>query len=231
MLRMVFGGRDQHEDYTLGEISKVCFAGLAGVGAVLEVCRKVKDAVERRDTHPYYHDDLMVSLFTVQPRACLDGLCVGGGADLQCGMKIIDDIRQVKTGLLELVPEDVLLTWCDEEPAARYPAVAGSISISANARGGQPREWTRLGLCLLEKAPDRIAVLKRFIVEFRGQGGFGSRVVEFEANAKLLDRLENHPDPSVSAFVAEEKVRLARQIDVERQLESSAERVASQSFE
>jgi hypothetical protein len=231
MRQAAFDGRDQHEDYRLGEIAKACFAGPAGAAPVLEICRKVKDAVERRDTHPYYHDDLMVSLFTVQPRACLDGLCADGAAGLQRGMRIIDDIRQFKTGLLELVPDDVLLAWCDEEPASRYPAVAGSISFAANTADGRPREWTKLALRLLEKAPDRVGVLKRFTAEFRGHGGWGSPVAQFEANAKLLDKLENHPHPSVSAFVAEEKARLARQIDVERQLENSAERMASQSFE
>lgn len=231
MRQAAFDGRDQREDYRLGEIAKACFAGPAGAAPVLEICRKVKEAVERRDTHPYYHDDLMVSLFTVQPRACLDGLCADAGPELQRGMKIIDDIGRFKTGLLELVPEDVLLAWCDEAPATRYPPVAGSIPFAAKTADGHPREWTKLALRLLEKAPDRVAVLKRFIAEFRGQGGFGSPVAEIEANAKLLDKLENHPDPSVSAFVAEEKARLARQIDVERQLENSAERVASQSFE
>ena len=231
MRQSAFDGRDQREDYRLGEISKACFAGPAGAATVLEICRKVKDAVERRDTHPYYHDDLMVSLFTVQPKACLDGLCAGGGAELQRGMKIIDDIRRIKTSLLELVPEDVLLAWCDEEPAARYPAVAGNISIAANTPDGHPREWSKLALRLLEKAPDSVAVLKQFVAEFRGQGGFGSPVATFEANTKLLDKLEDHADPSVKAFVAQEKVRLAGEIEMERRLELSAERVASQSFE
>ncbi len=231
MRQVTLDGQNQREDYRLGEITKACFAGPSGVAPVSEICRKLKDAVEKRDTHPYYHDDLLVSLFTVQPRACLDGLCAGDGAELQRGMRIIDDIRRFKTSLLELVPADVLLAWCDEEPASRYPAVAGCISISTQADNGQPREWTNLALRLLEKAPDRVAVLKEFVAEFRGQGGWGSPVATFEANAKLLDKLAGHPDPSVSAFVAQEKGRLAREIEIERQSENSADRAASQSFE
>jgi len=70
-----------------------------------------------------------------------------------------------------------------------------------------------------------------WIVGIQGQGGFGSPVAIFEENVKLLDNLQGHPDPSVSAFVVQEKARLAREIETERRLEASAERVASQSFE
>jgi hypothetical protein len=230
MQQVTFDHRNEREDYRLGEIAKACFTGPAGAAPVLEICRKLKDCVSNDDTHPYYHDDLFVSLFSVQARACLDGLCGGDATELQRGIQIIDDIRRFKTSLLELVPESVLLTWCDEEPATRYPAVAGCISISTNI-DAEPREWTKLALRLLEKAPDRVAVVKAFILEFRGQGGCGTAVGTFEANAKLLGKLEGYPDPSVRAFVAQEQVRLAREIEVEREWEKSADRIASQSFE
>jgi len=40
-----------------------------------------------------------------------------------------------------------------------------------------------------------------------------------EANAKLLDQLEEYPDPGIREFTAKEKIRLAQAITAVRQIE------------
>jgi hypothetical protein len=230
MRRAEFSGRNDREDYRFAKIVKACMAGDAGAEPALEICGKLKNAFVTHVSHPYYYDDLLGSLFTVQPRACLDGFCAGD-AELESGIRFIDEVRRLKKSLLDMIPEGVLTAWCDETPVTRYPAVAGCIVISTGGGDGHPREWTKLALRLLEKAPDRIAVLRGFVSEFRGQGGWGSPVAIFEANAKLLDSLEGHSDPSVRAFVAQEKARLANEIGMEKQFERSADRLRDERFE
>jgi hypothetical protein len=231
MRRAEFSGRNDREDYRFAEIVGACMAGDAGAEYTLEICRKLKNAFVSHDSHPYYYDDLLGSLFTAQPIACLDGFCGGDAADLESGMSFINNLRQLKISLLEMVQEKVLVAWCDEAPSARYPAVAGCINISTGGADGHPREWTKLAVRLLEKSPDRVAVLREFVREFRGHGGWGSQAAIFEANAKLLDSLEGHSDPSVKAFVMQEKARLAHEIAMEKQMERSADRTRDERFE
>src|SRR5205085_9545933 len=57
----------------------------------------------------------------------------------------------------------------------------------------------------LEKAPDRVSVLRQYIRQFDPRTWSGSRASVVEANAKLLDELESHDDPVVTRFVAEER--------------------------
>lgn len=59
---LTLDGQKQREDYRLSDITKARFAGPAGIAPVLEICRKLKDAVEKHDTHPYYHGQVAESL-------------------------------------------------------------------------------------------------------------------------------------------------------------------------
>jgi len=61
--------------------------------------------------------------------------------------------------------------------------------------------------------------LKRFIEQFSPTAWVGSRTSIVEANAKLLDQLEEYPDPGIREFTAKEKIRLAQAITAVRQIE------------
>jgi len=91
--------------------------------------------------------------------------------------------------------------------------------------------WSPIALRLLENAPDRVEVLKRFVLQIKSAGGWGSRAAIVQANAKLLDRLEQYPDPAVTALMAEEKVRLDQYIKRERRSEAASDRKRSDRFE
>jgi hypothetical protein len=87
-------------------------------------------------------------------------------------------------------------------------------------------------LSLLEKAPDRVEVLRRYIEKFRPMSwSGGSQVPPWEANVRLLDSLADYPDPSIVAFVAAEKTRLLGVLDLVRQREASEEKRENEQFE
>jgi len=76
-------------------------------------------------------------------------------------------------------------------------------------------------LSLLQQAPDRVEVLKRYIEKFQPMSWSGSQVPLWEANVKLLDYLTDYPDPNIVAFAAVEKTRLLGVLDLVRQRELS----------
>jgi hypothetical protein len=83
----------------------------------------------------------------------------------------------------------------------------------------------------LDKAPDRVEVLKKFIGQFSPTGWAGSRASIVESNAKLLDDLAGYPDPALIEFIQKEKTRLSQAIQAERHTEALIERERDERFE
>jgi hypothetical protein len=79
--------------------------------------------------------------------------------------------------------------------------------------------------------PDRVAVLKEFVRRFSPMSWSGSRATIMAASAKLLDELEGYSDPTFIEFVAQEKVRLGKEIETERRAENLADKSADERFE
>ena len=145
------------------------------------------------------------------------------------GVRIINHLRRHS---LASVPEGVLLDWCEQEAEVRYPTIACVIPISNSTDEAGPRKWTTIALRLLDKAPDRVEVLKQFIGQFHPRGGWSSSLAAIlESNAKLLDQLDRYPDFAVIAFVRDEKKRLAKGIENEKQRETAFDRRRDERFE
>ena len=129
------------------------------------------------------------------------------------------------------VPEQILIEWCEQDRDIRYPLMASAIFPFKAEPNTEIRHWTKVALGLLEQAPDRIEVLKRYIERFQPMGWSGSQVPPWEANVKLLDSLTDYPDPNIVAFAAAEKTRLLSALDLVRQREASEERLENERFE
>jgi hypothetical protein len=147
------------------------------------------------------------------------------------GIRIIEDASRQGRNLLDVVPEGQLLDWCDTEPHGRYPIIAAGITWSIAAEETGARRWTNVALAVLKKAPDRVVALKQFVRRFSPMSWSGSRATIMAANVKLLDELEGYSDPTFIEFVAQEKVRLGKEIEAERLAETIADRSADERFE
>ena len=119
------------------------------------VCERLKRAIATRETYAFQHDGLLNALFRALPLAALNGLCGGDHAELNLGVSILADIRSRATPL-NVIPDDALLAWCDEDSVYRYPAIAGVITIATPAKDGEPLMWSNIARGLLERAPDQI---------------------------------------------------------------------------
>ena len=143
-----FTEKNDREDYRLGAITKSCLIGAKGAGVVSEVIRKLKVAVAKHETSAFYHDDLLVGLFSAQPAAALEGLCGGDAKELERGIRILRDGGSRKNPLA-VVPEKDLLAWCDQEPQTRYPAIAQVITSYQRTTDSGPPQWTSIALRFL----------------------------------------------------------------------------------
>lgn len=92
-------------------------------------------------------------------------------------------------------------------------------------------QWTNIARKLLERAPDRVAVLRRFVDKFTPTAWTGSRAAIVESNAKLLDELAVYSDPALDEFIASEKRRLIDAIEEERTIDFLIDRERDERFE
>jgi hypothetical protein len=127
------------------------------------------------------------------------------------------------SGLVRQRPEDALSSGCRRRND--LPPKRGSWTATLD----------KDGTSILEKAPDRIAVLKQlirqFIRQFSPMSWSRSRAAIVAANTKLLDELEAYPDTAVAKFVMEEKVRLSQCIEQEKRQETELDRARDERFE
>jgi trans-aconitate methyltransferase len=195
------------------------------------MCQRVKGSLARWHFADTETTSVLGALFAVQPKVALDALFPLGTAP-------DDHIHQIRYQMgmgggsaFDNVPEQVLLEWCDQGKDIRYPLMASAIFPFQVEAKTEIRHWTKAALSLLEYAPDRIEVLKRYIEKLQPMGWSGSQVPPWEANVKLLDFFAEYPDPNIIAFAAAEKARLLGVLDLVRQREASEERRENERFE
>ena len=231
MRRLTFTRRRQTDDYRYGIIAKHCLIGDKGASAVQEICRNLKDAVSKSETYAFYHTELLKILFSTQPLAALESICGGDESEFRLGVQMLGQAAQLQRNPFDAIPEADLFAWCDQQPGIRYPAIAAGVTPFAPSGVGGSIQWTPVARKLLDKAPDRVAVLRHFTDKFVPVAWAGSRTATIESNARLLDGLAMYPDPVLVEFISKEKARLADAIKIERTAEFLIERDRYAGFE
>lgn len=177
---------------------------------------RLKREVGANTAHAFYCDDLIFGLFLTSPVVALDALCAGEMAELQRGIGIIRDLRR---NPVDAVPPQELFAWCDQSSTARYPAIAGVITMFDNAKDDNFGRWSATAIELLERAPDRIAVLQQYTNRIEPAWRFELRSGSLEAAAGLLSELPTFADSQLAARVAEEVDRLQKAAEEQRQVQ------------
>jgi hypothetical protein len=228
---LAFESHNNHEDYELGEIARVCLAGDEGARVASEISNNMRDALARYKTYSFSHRHLIENLMGAQPLATLDGFFGELDEDYSAVHHLLDDIDELRHSPLNKIPLETLLAWCNKKPVVRYPLIAAGITIASAQIPGVGKSWTTTALALLENAPDRIAVMKAFIHQFFPMSWSGSRATIIESNAKLLNEMKCYPDAALVAFITEEETRLQTAIKEERDSETFRDRERDETFE
>jgi hypothetical protein len=214
-------------------------------GEVIEACLRSADAIpiveallaRLREAHANYllafteENRILGALLAAQPSIVLNKLFVGKGEDERPGFRDFFDHDDLLGSPLDRVPQAILLAWCDEESSVRYPLIAARMAPFNKAHNSDKRNWKPSALALLERAPNKIEVLERYIGHFVPTSWSGSRSATWEANARLLDHFANHPDTELAAFAKSRTDELSRFLDDLRQQELDSERHENETFE
>lgn len=222
---------NQRDDHRLAAIAKACLSGPDGAAVAGDLCGKLKDAASDYQVRVWDYDDLLQSLFAVQPQAALDRIFGGDEEPRRRGWHFIEHMRMVKRNPVDGIPDAELLKWCERVPDVRCPLAASLVSLSAGGSEDAPRGWSDIAAGLLRQAPNPIEVLKAFVKRFRPMSWSGSRASIMEECAKLLDNLPITGDRVFMALVDEQKAALEREILAEREHETAREYERNERFE
>jgi len=195
------------------------------------MAKRLKLAVLAHQVPAHVHHQFITALAAVQPIALLNGLFGNGEVGWEQSSWVLQSACLDQGNLLDDMPMAKLLSWCATKPALRYPIAASVIQPFRRTQQSEPLRWTESALRLIDKAPDRTAVLTQFMGKITLPHRSGSRVEILTSNAKLIDDLMSHPDEFVRAFLIKEKVQFDKDLKAARDWEAKYARESDQRFE
>jgi hypothetical protein len=229
--QMRFGQDTQRSDHELAEIARACLVGPEAAPLAAEVAGRLRRAVAAYETYSLDNDDLLKALLAVQSMAVLDALFEGDEQEQQAGVDVFDHLLDDRGNPADEISCETLVTWCSQDRARRYAVAASFISFARRAEEGGPKVWSEHAKALLAAAPDPASVLAVFVERFRPMSWSGSLAAQIEANARLLDDLDEIETPAVKAMVSAAKVNLAAEVTKERERETAEDRARDERFE
>ena len=220
-------GYNRHEDYQLAGVARACIAGPEAGSIAAEVAGRLRQAVAAYEVSAFDYDDLLKALLSAQPAVVLDALLEENGEEHR---GVFDYLSDNRPNPADAISSEALIEWCERYPDVRYSLAASFVTFARRTGRDEPKIWSEQAKALLAHAPDPRNVLAAFIRRFRPRSWSGSGAAVIEANARLLDCLEEVPE-ELTSFVAEARDKLARQIANERNLETETDRVRDERFE
>jgi hypothetical protein len=174
---------------------------------------------------------LLCSLALTQPQVFLESFLGNNDITNYQLIRIFTDDLDHGVNPLSNIADNIIIDWCEKNPAARYPVVAASIVAYRIGENENQFEWVPLSLTIIDNAPDAIAVLNEFKRKFRPMSWSGSRADIMQRRLSLILTLKSHRDPIVSEWACNEEGMFEAEIRSEREGEETRNRYQNERFE
>jgi hypothetical protein len=231
LAQLPFSHHDRDESYRLQLVAKAVLTGPEGAETARRVWRNFVAAVARQETYAFEQRGLLKALFSTQPTALLDQIAAGDENTTRETFGLLRDAASVDGNPVEAIPHETLLAWCRAAPATRFLEAAAIITAVAGGADGAAAQWTPAAQAFLEEAPDRVAVLDKFLKQFRPGSWSGSLAAILDSRAALLLSLGEHHDRRLAEHAVRAHETLQLQIAGERRWETREHRSRDERFE
>ena len=218
-------------EHRLREIIGICLSPPEGSSIAVDAVLRFKDAVSQRRTCPFQHDDIFAAIVGAQPIAVLDALFPSGATDHSESVALFERRGDDRKQAFDKISPALLIPWCERAPNERFQIAASLITFARRPDAQSSLTWNLKARALMDKAPDRGAVLKVFIDRFHPMSWSGSLASIIEENTVLLDELATEGDPSIASLIRDKKVQLGQEIEKRRRWEIERESEQNESFE
>lgn len=225
-----FTKEESQLDYDLSRIALNCVKGRDGALAAAGIINEYRKAASERYVSPYDFNQLLSAVFAAQPKASLDASLLEPASDQDQWNDPFRDDDDFPRGIFDSIPTAALMAWCQKDPGARFERVADHVSYMRAPDNEKP-SWTPTALEILHAAPNKAAVLERFVARFEPNSWSGSRADIIEKRADLLLELDRDNEMGLRPVAAEAHQKFKEVVKRAREWEEKHERRRSEAFE
>lgn len=200
------------KDYNFAQIANKCLIGADAIEASETICRKL---ISQYGDYP----DLIKVLAKHQPIAFLNS-----------GIHKNSMIGHRDNSLSE-ISDSIILDWCNDESATRYPEIAQWIKSYQHNATTDSLELTPLVLTIIENAPNVTDVLSAFRNGLYPSMWSGSYANILQQYLPLIVQLKSHPKLEVSTWAYNEERAFIEKIEQQRKWENARESINNERFE
>lgn len=218
-------------DYDLTVISKVIIGGDDASKAADEISTAIVQAIVENTIYPSDVPGLLGVIAARQPIIFLNSFFNPEALKhYQLKRVFCDDFRR-SDNPISLIPDDIIISWCDADPQTRYLLIAGTIEPFCKLEETKELAWRPFVFKLLDKAPNIKPVLDRIIKAMRPMSWSGSLADKLQKRSLLLQVLFEHPNEEVSAWSKTNYQLMLDWISEERKSEERERTRRNESFE
>lgn len=225
-------GSHYKQDYELSQIANICLVGEDGYDAALKLCKNIISAVVNNKIYSFDYPSLFNTIARLQPLVFLDQFVDHDKVENYHRKRIFkNEIDEESNNPLNQITDADLISWCDENPSQRYPLVASVIQAFSKSGEPEPYEWRPVVHLLLSKAPNVVDVLENLANSLYPSSGSGSLADALQRRSVLLEKLFDHENIEIGAWVKNQYQTHQEVIKSERKREESRDSKRDESFE
>ena len=223
------GQRDY--DYRLKEITRTALAGEDGKPAAKEIINNFLSAVSKGGVYSFDYPDFLNKFAAIQPRVFLDSVLDNKDLAEHHHRRLFSNDFDRNENPLNQISETLLIEWCEEDPAERYPLIASAIQVFTEDKSGGEAKWKDIIYTIFQQAPKLTDILNNLADAIVPMSWSGSRATIMDSRKILFSDLFEHENEEIRSWAREQYAITEENIRKERQYELSRSRDMHESFE
>jgi hypothetical protein len=215
--------RRRDTDYTMANIAKLCLTGDDGATTASVLLHNLYVGLSDFSISPTDYTQLTRTITKKYPRIFLEVFLLDNDISSHVNRLIFSNGCDGDINYLDLIPDEKIISWCNEAPVIRYPIIASIVKIfedpsSSNENG----QWRSIILLIFKYAPDIDIVLNSIQGNLRPNSFGGSLSRIMERRLRLFPHLFNHENARISAWAKRTHENL--QISIQNLLKDEEDR-------
>jgi hypothetical protein len=220
-----------NRDSDLAELVRISLTGNDAIPAATQITQKLATAIMERRVYAFNYPKLLDSLAQAQPRVFLDVFLGGINVETNQSRRMLSYDLVESGNPLNQIADGELLSWCEKDPAVRYPIVASAIQPFTQSAETGKLEWKRVVYAIFENAPDLDLILERLSGAIWPKSWSGSLADILLDRVVLFQELCEHENGKIRAWGKAQYSQLQESIRKQREWEQQRHRERDERFE
>ncbi|MCK4653149.1 MAG: hypothetical protein KAU01_01765 [Candidatus Cloacimonetes bacterium] len=222
--------RNDMQNYEIISIIESCFESTSAKKKAKSLCHHVVKAYANNNIFYSDLDEVLISIARVQPIVIIEVFLEDDTIYHQF-TKDFSSYNDSITKPINMIDDDLLINWCDDNPQDRFTKLATVIMPFRSNEKKTKLEWKPIAITMFENSPDPVLVLNAFKTKFTPMSWYGSRKGVMKTRLILLTDLKDHENPLISEWACNEEKLFQQEIESIHEFEMEREDNRLTSFE